>query len=207
MAPRDTEPRPWTFRDRDGEERTYEQRELTIDGEIQLFSLIGRSLGKLREVGFPFQDLAKVLPDNTTSLENYDWNAAGELAALAAMAIPSLASEAMAIMFGQFPTDEHGRRNAAWTDEVAYLRRVIHVADVVEAADVFTRQNDMERLQAPFSAAIRSLIERGLTSPSPYRTAAETQQPSTSSSSADTAPPAPSAARSHGQTSPAPLTQ
>jgi hypothetical protein len=39
---------PWSFRHLEtGEVREYEQRELSIDGEVQLFSLITRSIERL----------------------------------------------------------------------------------------------------------------------------------------------------------------
>lgn len=205
MARLDTTPRPWTFRDpKTNEERTYEQRELTIDGEIQMFSLLSRSLGRLREVGFPFEDLAKVIPTDASDMEHYDWKAAGDMAAMAALAVPSLASEAMAIMLGMFPVDENGKRDATWNEDVAFIRRSIHVADVVEAIQTFVAQNDVERLQAPFVSLIRSVMIRGQ-QPSPPIDVAM-RAPSTSSSAAATDRPARSDGTSVGPTSPVPST-
>ena len=158
--------RQWTFpvRPRNGvEPRTYEQRELSIDGEMQLFALVARTSERLREADFDFSRVGAVFgwgddPDSA-SVENVDWKAVPALLAAAAQVAPAVLSEAAALMLGIFPMDQNGSRNKDWGDEVAFLRSSLHTADVVEMLETAAAQNDVERLLSPFARA-REMLSR-----------------------------------------------
>lgn len=186
--------RQWTFTDKrvdPPESRTYEQAELTIDGETQLFGLIARTVGHLKDIDFPFEQLGSVVrevpdpdkPDET--MQVFDVPLAGALLGQVASAVPSFLSQAAAVMLGLFPYDDDGRRNTGYDDEVKFLRRSLHLADAAEMIQTFTEQNDIARLRAPFRMAMGTLSSLGTQSPS----TSPSTKGSTSSSVPDTGGP------------------
>jgi hypothetical protein len=178
-----TASRQWTFTDREGKSRTYEQSELTIDGEMQLFGLIARQAVKLRESGFDFAQAGQVLVDVPGGGTDVNIALAGSMLAEAASIMPSFISEAAAVLLSIFPVDEQGRRNQTYTDEVAFLRRTMHTADALEMLTTFLEQNDIERLKAPFQMALSTFQKIGTGT-----TASPAQSPSTGGSTSSSAP-------------------
>lgn len=153
--------RQWTIPFRGGpDSRVYEQRELTIDGEAQLIAIVGRSVGVLRANKFPFDRLGEVFPESG-SLGDIRWDTAAELLGMAASAAPGIIAEAVACLFGIFPSDEYGKRNKDYADEVAFIRRHIHLADAVDILEVAAQQNDIKRLTSPFAKGRAMLATYG----------------------------------------------
>lgn len=149
----------WTLRNkRTGEVRTFEQAELTIDGEVALFHLLQRAIVSLSEKGYPFDRLVAAINRPTTE---FDWREIADLLGKALYELPSLASEAACVLFGIFPFDENGGRNKDFETEKAYIRKSLDVATLVEIVKVAMEQNDYERLARPFSEALQRMEELG----------------------------------------------
>lgn len=159
----------WTFpvRPRKGvEPRTYEQRELSMDGEARLFRLLAQSVERLRKNGFDFNALLALFPDidrndPAAALSQYRSLDFGQLAGLLATVadeVPFLLSEGAACLLGIFPTDHLGNRNASYNDDVAFLRQNLHISDVVTLLEVAWGQNDTERLLAPFVRVVKEVM-------------------------------------------------
>jgi hypothetical protein len=153
---------PWSFRHLEtGEVREYEQRELSIDGEVQLFSLITRSIERLG-TDFPWDSLRETLrkADAGQGLEGFDWSTIGTLSSLAVIQVPGLASEAAAVFLGIFPTDTRGQRNPRFDEEVEFLRGALKMERLVEMLKVFAEQNDYKRLALPFWLRARAWLDQ-----------------------------------------------
>lgn len=145
--------REWTFTDkRSAESRTFQQAELTIDGEMQAFRLVGDAIAELRAADFPFDRLSDLFPDDG-DLTNIDLALVHEMLTVIASKASLLLTRGALIMLGVFEFDEDGKRNPEYQDTYKFLRRVLHTADVVEMIETFVQQNDIERLRAPFSRA------------------------------------------------------
>ena len=148
----------WEFTNRKtGESRTYEQNELTIDGEVQLFGLINRVILALNERNFPW-DRVYALTDPAVGI---DWTEVSSLVGLALIEVPSAASEFACIVFGVYPFDEDGKRNKDFDGEKAFIRSCITIPRLTDMLEVFVQQNDYQRLARPFGAAFRQLAEIG----------------------------------------------
>ena len=156
--------RQWTFPARPRANvtpRTYEQRELTIDGEMQLFSLLSRTVVRLRATGFEFERLGEVFvnPEGDTPEEaaaakgTIRWDTAAVLIGQAAEVAPGAIAQLAALLLGIFPVDHQGVRNPGFADEVGFLREHIKMADVMEMLETAAEQNDVRRLTAPFAKA------------------------------------------------------
>ena len=50
----------WELRDKTGQIRTFEQTELSIEGEVRLVQLAGITVRRLNDQGFPWEEVAKV---------------------------------------------------------------------------------------------------------------------------------------------------
>lgn len=172
----------WTIplRPRPGvEQRTYEQRELSMDGEARLFSLLAQTAERLRKDGFDFGALINMFPDvdpdnPTAALSQYERLDFGALAGMlgkVAEAAPFLLSEGAATLLGIFPVDYMGNRNTKYREEVAFLRQNLHLSDVVEMLEVAWSQNDTKRLLSPFVRAAKEVMYQ-------YGAARATQEPS-----------------------------
>lgn len=190
----------WTFTNkRTGESRVYQQSELTLDGEMQAFALLARTVTRLREADFPFDRLENVFPAAGGGLSDIDWAEVAVMLGQVASIAPGLVSETAAVLLAIFPVDEHNKRNPDYPGEVAFLRSAMHLSDLVEMLEVASNQNDTERLLAPFVKARAVLTSFGAGA-----TEVASTPPSTSSSATGTARRATSAATTRGQGSPAP---
>jgi hypothetical protein len=146
--------RQWRFRHRlSGDERIYEQRELSIDGEAQMFRFLAMAVRRLKEAEFPFARIGEVFPETEEDLAKVPVDLVAEMAGVLFSEAPELLTEAAAIMLGVYPF-ERGKRNRVFTEEVTFLRQSMHLADAIEMFLVFTEQNDIGRLKRPFSAAL-----------------------------------------------------
>lgn len=164
--------REWRITDKkSGETRTYIQSELTIDGEAQLFGLTGRVVQALGKEGFPFDKVKDAFGfGNLDATDDVDvggvqWDQIGYLLGLATTALPWASAECAAILMGEFATDENGRPNKDWPDTVAFMRRSIHMADLIEMLKTFADQNDITRLAAPFVTALIRMGQAPRTTP------------------------------------------
>jgi hypothetical protein len=159
--------RQWAFPKSGPDSRLYEQRELTIDGEMQLLAVISRATALLRENGFPFDRLTEVFPPEGGSVADIRWDTAAELLGIIASVAPGVVTEVAAVLLGIFPVDEYGKRNPSFQEDVVTLRRHIRLADVVDLLTVAAEQNDIERLLAPFVRARAMLASYGPTTQTP----------------------------------------
>jgi len=132
------------------ERRTFVQQELTLDGEMQLFGLVAEAIPRLQSVGFPFQRIQEVFPDENNEFGPGVLPAVSEMAQTLAVVAPDIVTRAAATCLGIFPKDINGKPNRAYDEQLAFLRHAMHTADVVEMFQTFVEQNDIERLQAPF---------------------------------------------------------
>lgn len=142
----------WVFRDPDtGEERHYVQRELTMDGEVELFALIGRTVQALNGAGYDWVPLRIALSAaKDKGPEALDWGAVARAFSAALLVVPTLGAEVAIILLGIFATDGHGQRNPAYADEAAFIRKDLRVGTLMEMLRVFAAQNDYDRLLLPF---------------------------------------------------------
>lgn len=132
------------------ERRTYIQQELTIDGEMHLFSLIAEAIPRLQTAGFPFERIADIFPDENNQFGPDTIPAVSEMAQTLIVVAPDLITRAVSVCLGIFPKDINGKPNRSYDEDLKFLRQSIHTSDVVEMFETFTEQNDIERLQAPF---------------------------------------------------------
>lgn len=140
----------WTLRNpRTGEIRTYEQVELTIEGETRLVSLAQKLAVAVREAGMDWQQLESLFDDGP-----FKWDLALDALGTAARFAPDLIADAACVMLGVFPVDEDGNRNEKYEDERRYIRSSIKLAVFFEMLQVLGRQNDWRRLLAPFSQVL-----------------------------------------------------
>lgn len=175
--------------------QTFEQSELTIDGEAQLLSLTARTVGTLAERGFPFERLAGVIEDSGA----VNMRVIGELLPLVMTEVPEFASESAVILFGIFPVDEEGKLNPDYDRAKRLLRRSLKFTSWFDMLELFMQQNDYQRLIAPFASAVMKAVVVTLPtpkspesseSPSPTEMLSEPfSKPSTPSSAVDTARP------------------
>jgi hypothetical protein len=163
------EARIWEFRNPEtGESRKYAQRELTIDGEVQLIGLIGRTTERLSERNFPWDGVRDVLRDfEAKGIESADWAAISRLMSLAMAELPEVAAEAVAILLNMFPTTANGERNPKFDEEVVFIRSALKFERLVDMVQVFATQNDYKRLAAPFVQALRRIWDEVASSTTP----------------------------------------
>jgi hypothetical protein len=178
----DNEPLPqrkqWEFRHlQTGEVRMYEQRELSIDGEVQLFGLANRAIERLSQKEFPWHKVRETLEvaDSDAGLSGIDWNAIRDLVTIAMAEVPELGSEMVTILLGIFPTDERGNRNKDFEEEVKWLRGALKFERLIDMLQVFGEQNEYKRLALPFVGRVRSVIADA---PTPTTTGAQPENAS-----------------------------
>jgi hypothetical protein len=130
--------------------RTFEQSELSIEGEARLVSL-GRKLAvALGEMGYTLDELASVLNDE----ERTDWQFIFEVLTKAADYVPDLAADFGTVLLGIYPTEEDGTPNGAFETDRRFLRSALNMRTLVEMLQVFTVQNDYRRVLAPFGRTL-----------------------------------------------------
>lgn len=147
-----------------GEQRDFNQSELTIDGEAALMGLASRAIGELNAQGIPISAIGSMADLNG----NVDWGVVTRLFTQASPLIPKLGSEAAAILFGYYPMDEMFKPEADWAPTVKWLRGAITIPLLVDFLQTFVAQNDYKRLSGPFAAAVRAAATLGQSqAPSP----------------------------------------
>lgn len=150
----------WELRDpKTGETRTFEQTELSIEGEVRLVQLAGLTIKRLNEQGFPWEEVSRMFDDTQT----LDWAKASEVLTLAIAEVPELAAESCSILFGLFPTDDNGIRNPQYDDDKKFIRKSVNFTRWIDILTLFTEQNDYKRLARPFSLAVTKAMETGWT--------------------------------------------
>lgn len=149
----------WELRDKTGQVRTFEQTELSIEGEVRLVQLAGITIRRLNDQGFPWEEVAKVFDENNT----IDWVAASDVLMLAIAEMPEIVSESTAILFGLYPVDDNGIRNKEYDTDKKFIRQALNFTRWVDILTVFTEQNDYQRLARPFSLAVTKAMNAGWT--------------------------------------------
>jgi len=163
----------WELRDKTGQVRTFEQTELSIEGEVRLVQLAGITVKRLDTEGFPWDEVAKIFSET----DNIDWAKASDILMLAIVEVPELVAESTAILFGLYPVDDNGVRNNSYDTDKKFLRQALNFTRWVDILTVFTEQNDYQRLARPFSLAVTRAMEVG------FGVAAQQQQREQMSSS------------------------
>lgn len=149
----------WTFRQpKSGESRLFYQSELTIDGEVALLSLATRTVGRLAEMEFPLAEIGNLQNED----KSLNVPLAAKLASMAGPILPPVSAESSAIMFGYLPTDDFGRRDPDFDEVVAFLRASMTITRWYDVIEVFMAQNDVERMIAPFGAALKKGVQLGM---------------------------------------------
>lgn len=127
------------------EERTYEQSELSIEGEARL-------LGMARKIGTLLKardfDLAKLATMVNTG--EPDWDLIVDALALITEEAPKVVAESVLILLSIFPTQEDGSPNPDYADHEQFIRHSVNSAKFHDMLRVFITQNDYQRLARPF---------------------------------------------------------
>lgn len=136
-------PAHWTFGD-----RQFTQGELSIEGEALIVGLAARILDALGEQGIASAQLgALVASDGSVDLA-----VAARLVTTISSQIPQVAGEALAILFGNYPTDLEDQPNPEFVPTARYLARNVPSPRVFDVLAAFVAQNDYARLSGPFGA-------------------------------------------------------
>lgn len=151
------EVKTWELRNRAGETRTFEQAELSIEGEVRIIQLAGATVKRLNDQGFPWDEVARIFDET----QQINWAQASDVLMLAIAEIPELVAESCAILFGLYPVDEKGVRNKDYDSDKLYIRQSVNFTRWIEILTVFTEQNDYQRLARPFSLAVTKAMETG----------------------------------------------
>lgn len=149
----------WTFRNaRTKETRTYEQTELSLEGEARVLG-VGRSIvAQMTERAVPWQRLRAMFGDGA----ELDWPLLLDALSMAVEVAPSAVSEVVALFMGIYPVNEDGTRNPDFAEEVRFLRAALNTTKVLDVLQVAATQNDYRRLIAPFSETLTSAARRGM---------------------------------------------
>lgn len=142
----------WTLnslRDPEQKPRTYAQRELAIEGESSLVSLVMRVGGALKEAGFDFDRLSSLFDDGPT-----DWQLLMDVLTIATAVIPDVATSASLIFLGVYRTTADGKPNESYGDEATFLRGAVNVARLIDMVRIYAAQNDYRRALRPFAQAL-----------------------------------------------------
>ncbi len=132
-------------RGNDIEERTYEQRELSIEGEARL-------LGMARQIGVVLKESDVNLAQFSDMVKtgNPDWQVIFDALTLIVEHAPRLLAETVLTLLGIFPTLDDGSPNTKYDDDVKFIRATVNTAKVHDMARVFVEQNEYERIARPF---------------------------------------------------------
>jgi hypothetical protein len=144
----------WTLRNpRTQETRTFEQAELTIEGEARLLALVQQTARILSETAFPWDKLSALFDPAATAI---DWPAAAEMLGTVAAQLPEVVAEAACIFLSVYPQNEDGSRNPAYDVDKRFLRSALNFTRFVDIIKVFAEQNDYQRLSLPFGKALEA---------------------------------------------------
>lgn len=124
----------------------YTQGELSIEGEALLIGLATRVLDALAATSPEGLKLGELVnADGDVNL-----GASAKLITTVSGQIPSVAGDALAILFGHYPTDLEGQPDPEFASVSRRLARAVPSAKVVDVLAAFVRQNDYQRLAGPF---------------------------------------------------------
>lgn len=172
--------RTWSLTSKAGVTKTFEQSELTIDGEVRIVQLANATIQSLNKAGFPWEEVATVVDKQG----DWDWAKLSGLLSLAVTEVPEFVSESACILFDISPFDEEGRRNTAYESDKLFIRKSINFAKWIEVMQTFVDQNDYERLIRPFGLALTRTL--GTMTATPSRESETSSPPSTYLSTMDT---------------------
>lgn len=137
------------------ETRTFEQGELSIEGEARLIGLARKFGTVLGEAGYTFGELGALMDGEGAT----DWpKALGLIEAVASFA-PDLVADAVTVLFGIFPTNEDGTPAADYEDTRLFLRGAVNSAKVNDIFRAFIALNQYARLVGPFSATLAEAMD------------------------------------------------
>jgi hypothetical protein len=134
-----------------GEEQTYEQTELSIEGEARLLGMARKIGTLLRENEFDLDEASKML-----EVGNPNWALIENGVSIVVENAPQLVAETAAILLSIYPTDEDGSPNPEYEGHIKFLRRSVNLAKINDMIRVFIRQNDYQRIAGPFFTRFRS---------------------------------------------------
>lgn len=178
-------PQEWQF---GGE--TYTQGELSIEGEALL---LGLATGVLDALAAAAPDGGVALGSLVDDDGNVNVAYAARLITTISAQIPEVAGQALAILFGHYPTDLDDQPNPEFPRLARKLARNVPSTRVIEVIQAFIRQNDYQRLAGPFGELAARL---GIELPTAIQAPGQGSAGSSDSPAPDTATPAPSSAAS-----------
>lgn len=149
----------WTFRNaRSKEQRTYEQTELSLEGDARILGIGRHVLLQLNEGAVPWERLRSMFDEDA----QLDWKLLLDVVGLTVEQAPTAVAEVVATLMGIFPTNEDGGRNPDYDGEVRFLRGALNISRVVDVLKVAATQNDYQRLLAPFSGTLTNAARLGM---------------------------------------------
>jgi hypothetical protein len=145
----------WRFRNaRLGEERTYQQTELSIEGEARLIGIATRVGETLRGAGYTWGQIGDMFDtENDTGLDQLLG-----LVVNVAPAAPDLVTDATCVLLGLYPTDEWGKANRDFDNDRAFIKSTVNTTRFSEMLQILLLQNDYQRLIRPFSKSLASAM-------------------------------------------------
>lgn len=169
----------WTLvNSRRKENRTYQQVELSIEGEARLLSLAREAGRILTEAQVDWPRIGRMIDTG-----EWEWDYLLEMLGLVQEKAPHLIAESTLTFLGIFPTDENGQPNPKYNDERAFIHGAVNFTRWVDMIQTFIAQNDYRRLAVPFGKALNLWNQQ----PAPAAQTESSQAPSTPSSEPDTA--------------------
>jgi hypothetical protein len=145
----------WRFRNlRAGEERTYQQTELSIEGEARLIGIAARVGEALRQAGYSWGQIGDMFDESSDSGVDQLLS----LIANVAPATPELMTDAACVLLGLFPTDDFGRPDPEYDGHRVFIRRTINLTRFGDMLWVLLAQNDYQRLVRPFSKTLATAM-------------------------------------------------
>ena len=135
----------WTLKHRDGEERTYRQTELAIEGEARMLGLAHKAGSILKDRAFNFEDLVAMVDDGQPR-----WKAILDAIGIIVEEAPGLIAEAALVLLGIYPTNLDGTPNREFDDHERFIRATVSSAKFFDMMRVFVTQNDYQRMAGPF---------------------------------------------------------
>lgn len=149
----------WTLnslRDPEQEPRTFAQRELSMEGESALIGLVMDVGAALKAAGYSFDRLATLLDDGPT-----DFDLLGEVISIGAASLPEIGTRAAGIFLGQYPTNLDGSPNAAYNENLLFLKGAMSIPRLIDMVRIYAAQNDYRRALRPFAQALGARMGPG----------------------------------------------
>lgn len=130
--------------------RTFEQSELSIEGEARLVGIARKIADVLAQTGYSWSQLTDVFTNEEFTDYQIVWDVVEKVGEYA----PDLVADIGTILFAIYPTDENGVPNAAFEEDRTFLRGALNIRRLVEMFQTFVAQNDYRRLMAPFGLTL-----------------------------------------------------